>query len=147
MYLTQPKMPRVFTRGILLNVVRATRVNVLREYSVKVDNKFVAFRLSPIKSSTRKTPVLKSSEQKAAVQYLTPPEIAVILGVAHAKVLRWIESGELLAVDLSTSRNGRRRFKVARVEFERFLERRSTKPRSATQRRRPAPIDHEPRYY
>jgi excisionase family DNA binding protein len=41
--------------------------------------------------------------------YRTPPEIARRLGVGPEKVLAWIRSGELAAVNLATTRHGRPR--------------------------------------
>lgn len=83
-------------------------------------------------------PVRKTAEQKAAALYLSPPEIACELGIAHQKVLAWIESGELPAVDISTRRNKRRRFKVRRSDFDAFLANRSAKPRTVAHRRKTA---------
>ena len=43
---------------------------------------------------------------------LTPPAIASQWGIDVAKVLSWIRSGELPAIDASTKRGGRPRFLV-----------------------------------
>ena len=61
-------------------------------------------------------------------QYLTPPEVAELLGVGHPKVLSWIDSGELRSYDISTNRDQRPRYKIARDDLEKFLARRSTTP-------------------
>ncbi|MFG0257277.1 MAG: DNA-binding protein [Phycisphaerales bacterium JB043] len=46
-------------------------------------------------------------------RWLTPPEIARERGLRTAKVLEWIRSGELLAVNLATSPHGSPRWKVS----------------------------------
>jgi len=38
----------------------------------------------------------------------TPPEIAAMLGIAHAKILNWIRSGELKCHNLRTKQTGQR---------------------------------------
>ena len=68
-------------------------------------------------------------------QYLTPRQIARMLGVSHEKVLRWIHNGELPAVDLSTNQLERPRFKVAKDNLDAFLNKRSVKPLSQPTRR------------
>ncbi len=69
-------------------------------------------------------------------RYYTPPELAQILDVAHGKVLAWIRSGELPAVDLSTDRRERPRYKVSETDLKQFLSVRSTKAKPVTTGRR-----------
>lgn len=45
--------------------------------------------------------------------WLTPPQIARDRGIKTSKVLCWIRSGELLAVNLAEGRLGRPRWKVS----------------------------------
>lgn len=68
----------------------------------------------------------KTPSQRASAEFLTPPEIAVLLGVSHQKVLDWIDAGELPAVDLSAARQLRPRYKIRRTDYEAFLDRRAT---------------------
>jgi hypothetical protein len=60
-------------------------------------------------------------------QYMTPPKIAAELGVSVNKVLHWITRGELPAVDISTDRATRPRWKVAVEDLAAFLESRRNK--------------------
>ena len=72
-------------------------------------------------------------------KWLTPPNIAESLGVDPAKVLVWINSGELEASDVATKRGGRPRWRVSPEALERFLENRkcsaSSKPVRVQRRR------------
>lgn len=54
-------------------------------------------------------------------QFLTPPEIAELLGVGHDKVLAFIRNGELKATDLSTAR-GRPRYASRLDWLNEFVE-------------------------
>ena len=69
-------------------------------------------------------------------EYLTPPEVGEILGVGHNKILDWVHAGELRAVDLSTSRGKRPRWRISRHDLESFLARRSATPPPTTRRQR-----------
>ena len=69
-------------------------------------------------------------------EYLTPPEVGRLLGVSADKVLRWITSGELPAVDLSTRRGPRPRWHVSRAAMETFLLRRQSQPAAPIARRK-----------
>ena len=69
-------------------------------------------------------------------QYVSPPEIAKVLRVSHAKVLRWIRSGDLLAADLATHRGQRPRWRIARSDLDDFLAHRAATPLPQPGRRR-----------
>ena len=70
----------------------------------------------------------------------TPPAVAQQFGVKPDKVIGWIRSGELKAVDLSTRRGGRPRYRIPPAELERFLAARAvTPPPKQTRRRRATP--------
>jgi len=56
------------------------------------------------------------SEQKV----LSAPAAARELGISTGKVLGWIRTGELTAMNLATSRNGRPRYAIARDDLEEF---------------------------
>jgi hypothetical protein len=47
-----------------------------------------------------------------AVRKLTPPQVAKQWGVAPEKIVAWIRSGELKAIDASTSRGKRPRYLI-----------------------------------
>lgn len=75
-------------------------------------------------------------------KYLTPPNIAKRLGVTCDKVLGWIRSGQLRAVNLSEG--GRPRWKISPTDLETFLTTKSnrvaaTEPRR-TRRAIPKPV-------
>jgi transposase len=68
---------------------------------------------------------------------LSPPQIARRLRVKPSKVIRWIRTGELTAIDVSEKRGGRPRWHVAPEDLQRFLESRSSRrPARATRRRK-----------
>lgn len=68
-------------------------------------------------------------------EYLNPPSIARMLGVNQDKVLGWIRSGELTAVDVSATRGGRPRWRIARADLDSFLNRRRATPPPKVRRR------------
>jgi hypothetical protein len=73
---------------------------------------------------------------------LTPPEIARDWGISPAKVIAWIQSGELRAFNAATSATGRPRYLVDRTDLEEFTARRSAAPTPRAQpRRRRQPPD------
>lgn len=61
-------------------------------------------------------------------QFLTPPILARRLGVDPGKILGWIRSGELAAVNLAAKANGRPRFAITQQALDAFLQRRSVLP-------------------
>jgi len=68
--------------------------------------------------------------------YLTPPAVAELLGVNESKVLGWIRSGELPAVDVGPRGGRRPRWRVAKADLELFLTRRAANPPPPMVRRR-----------
>ena len=72
-------------------------------------------------------------------EYFTPPETARLLGVKHDKILAWIKSGELAAVNLATRHGGRPRWRISRQALDDFLARRAAKPPPKPRRRRREP--------
>ena len=68
--------------------------------------------------------------------WLSPPKVAELIGVSHAKVLHWIDSGELRAVNVASNQGGRPRFKISRADLESFLARRSTTAEPTPRRQR-----------
>lgn len=68
---------------------------------------------------------------------LTPPEVGKRLGVNAEKVLGWIRSGELRAVDVSIRHgSGRPRWRISEADLEDFLRARSAAPIPKKSRRR-----------
>jgi excisionase family DNA binding protein len=60
---------------------------------------------------------------------LTPPQLARRLGVGTDKVLNWIRTGELRAINGATKPNGRPRYLVDIEDLEAFENRRAVTPR------------------
>ena len=56
---------------------------------------------------------------------LTPPEVAKLWGVSADKVLTWIRSGELRAINAATSQRGRPRYLIDVKDLEDFETRRA----------------------
>ena len=67
---------------------------------------------------------------------LTPPQIAARLAIKPGKVIAWIRSGELKAVDVANRGCTRPRYRVDPSDLEKFLLRRSAGPTPKTIRRR-----------
>lgn len=77
--------------------------------------------------------------------FLTPPELGRRWGVNPAKVIGWIRSGELDAIDLSSRPGiGRPRYRISTEAIELFESRRAAGAVSTSQRpkrtRRPGRI-------
>lgn len=67
---------------------------------------------------------------------LTPPQVARLWGVSVDKVLTWIRSGELIAINASTSGSGRPRYLVDISALEAFERRRQVVAQKRIPRRR-----------
>lgn len=70
---------------------------------------------------------------------LTPPEIAERYGVSPDKVLAWIRSGELRAINLATTPGGRPRYRIDLADLLAFEQRRAAQPVARPARRRQSP--------
>lgn len=80
----------------------------------------------------------KSPEDKTSNRhFLNPPEVAVMLGVSHPKVLAFITSGELEAVNLASKLGSRPRWGISRESLDRFLMVRSNRTVPQPARRKP----------
>jgi transposase len=66
----------------------------------------------------------------------TPPKLAARYGVDVHKVVKWIEAGELRAVNLATSTSGRPRWAIDEADILVFEQRRQAQPPTPTPRRR-----------
>jgi predicted site-specific integrase-resolvase len=71
------------------------------------------------------------------VKFLTPPQVARILGTDAGRVLTWIRSGALKAANLSEG--DRPRWKINPDDLQRFLDTRSNQPRQAKRAHREIP--------
>jgi hypothetical protein len=67
---------------------------------------------------------------------VTPPQYARQLGVDTAKVLKWIRSGELRAIDASTTRGSRPRYLIDVADILTFEAGRSVQPPTPRPQRR-----------
>ena len=75
-----------------------------------------------------------------ASPYMTPPAVAERYGVEPAKILTWIRSGELRAVNVATTTGGRPRWKVSPADLALFEAARAAGPTpKVTRRRRKTP--------
>ncbi len=71
-----------------------------------------------------------------SVAHLTPPAIGRRYGISPDKVVGWIRSGELRAVNVATTSTGRPRWRVSEADLADFETRRSAQPAPRTSRRR-----------
>jgi excisionase family DNA binding protein len=80
--------------------------------------------------------------QEQNAEFFTPPQLAKRLGVDSDKVLRWIRSGQLVAVDMVTTQGGRPRYRISLEEVLAFEKRRTvSKPPSPSPRKKPPKQD------
>ncbi len=71
-----------------------------------------------------------------ASAYLTPPEIARRFSVDAAKILTWIRSGELRAINTATTTGGRPRYRISPADLAAFEASRAAGPQPRVVRRR-----------
>jgi len=81
---------------------------------------------------------MKESVEKTKV---TPPQVAAMWGISVAKVVGWIRSGELRAIDASSNRKQRPRYLIDIEDLAEFEQRRSTIPRPKSVPRRRRQVD------
>ena len=72
-------------------------------------------------------------------QKLTPPEVAAAWGLSPDKVLRWIATGELHAINVATRATGRPRWLIDEADLAAFEARRSVRPVTCPPKRRRQP--------
>lgn len=74
------------------------------------------------------------------MQALKPAAVAEILEIDIEKVYRLINSGDLVAIDVSITKGPRPRWRILEEELHQFMEQRSSKPAKAISinRRKPA---------
>ena len=74
---------------------------------------------------------------------LTPPQAARLIGVRKSKVIAWIRSGELHAINTATNPFGQPRWKIPLPNWEAFLAGRSnSKPAPKPVRRKQSDVIH-----
>ena len=79
---------------------------------------------------------------RVADRMLSPPQVAQRFGVAPEKILAWIHSGELRAIDVATRRGGRPRYRVDPADLALFVRKRTVgTPTPATRRIRKPPTN------
>jgi excisionase family DNA binding protein len=76
-------------------------------------------------------------EQKSKNDWLSPPQVAKMLGVKGDTVRHWIHSGQLPAVNVAKKEGGRPQFAVTPAGLDIFATRRSTRPPVKQKRARP----------
>lgn len=60
-----------------------------------------------------------------STRYLTPPQVAELLGVNPGKVIGWIRGGELRATNVAAKLTGRPRWRISPGDLAIFEQRRS----------------------
>lgn len=69
-------------------------------------------------------------------QTVTPAQVAKRLGTKPERVISWIKNGELRAIDVSSRKSTRPRFRIDPIDLAAFENRRSVQARPKIQRRR-----------
>jgi excisionase family DNA binding protein len=70
-----------------------------------------------------------STSAAQASRWLSPPEIAELLGIDDAKVVAWIRAGELKASNVAAKAAGKRaRWRISQLSLDEFLARREAVP-------------------
>ena len=75
------------------------------------------------------------SNADPAPRRFSPPRAARRYGVAHEKILAWIKSGELRAINVATRPTGRPRYLIDEADLLAFEAKRSNSPTPAKKRR------------
>jgi excisionase family DNA binding protein len=88
--------------------------------------KLLGVRLSVVRHWVDDTP---------ATAPLTPPQVAVQLGVSPDTVLAWIRSGELLALNVGDPKRKRPRYRVEPEALVAFKRRRAPEPKPEAAKR------------
>ena len=67
---------------------------------------------------------------------LTPPEVGRLWGVSPDRIVHWIRTGELRAINVATKRDGRPRFLIDLDDLADFEAGRAVIPKARPHRRR-----------
>ena len=76
-----------------------------------------------------------------AGRYLTPPEFAKLRGIDVHRVLAWIRSGELAAINVASTLSGRPRYRIRPEDAEAFERRRLVLPMPSAAKRKRTPTE------
>lgn len=74
-------------------------------------------------------------------EFLSPKDVAELLLVNSSKVVGWINSGQLLASNVTSNQGRRPRWRIKRTDPDDFLQRRANCPAPTPTRRRRKPTD------
>lgn len=77
-------------------------------------------------------------DRKQNAEYFTPPELARKWGFGRDKVLAWIHSGKLEAINAATHTGGRPRYRITMEAIRKFEKSRLERPPPPAPRRRKA---------
>lgn len=80
-------------------------------------------------------------------RWFTPPTVARRLGIKAERVIGFIRSGELVAVNLASKGRTRPRYRIAPEDLQAFLLRRSVRPAPPTRRRQRYRADNVIEFY
>jgi len=78
-------------------------------------------------------------EKRSETDAMSPPKVAKMFGVKPDKVLYWIHSGQLEAVNIAKDEGNRPQYAVTPAGLDTFTRRRSTRPPTKMRRQRPRP--------
>jgi len=87
------------------------------------------------------------SSDRASRTKLSPPALAAKWGVSPEKVIAWIRSGELRAIDAATTRGGRPRYLIDVDDISDFEQRREVQPPPRPAKRRRSTIPEGETYF
>jgi excisionase family DNA binding protein len=76
------------------------------------------------------------SASSAFRKWYSPPQVAEQLGVNPEKVIGWIRSGELRAINVAARLGSRPRFRIGEADLLAFVQQRSAVPTTPTPKRR-----------
>lgn len=82
-----------------------------------------------------------SESEDEAPKFYTPPQLAKEWGLDADKILGWIRSGQLIAVNMATTTGGRPRYRISAEEAQAFQKRRSNSPPPQSSPRTKTPKD------
>lgn len=86
---------------------------------------------------------MRSNDHKHAQSpaWYTPNQVAELLGIDSGKVLYWINTKQVVAVNVAEKATGKPRWRVSRAELDAFLARRQSSVPPVKAKRRLQPPD------
>jgi len=103
--------------------------------------------IPPHPTSRAYTAMTREDNSKRRRTKLTPPELGAKWGVAPDKILGWIRTGELRAMNAASREGGRPRFLIDVADVAAFETRRAVVPPVATRRPRRQRENHATEYF